>query len=105
MFGIAYPIIQTGMGWVSGASLTSATSRAGGLGILAAATMTFRELEDTIAKLKDRTDEPFGVNMRADQSDVMKRVELLVREKVRVASFRASAGRASHQDAQGRRCF
>jgi NAD(P)H-dependent flavin oxidoreductase YrpB (nitropropane dioxygenase family) len=92
MFGIEYPIIQTGMGWVSGASLTSATSQAGGLGILAAATMTFRELEETIAKLKDRTDKPFGVNMRADQSDVMKRVALLIREKVRVASFAQAPG-------------
>lgn len=92
MFGIEYPIIQTGMGWVSGARLTSATSQAGGLGILAAATMTFRELEETIAKVKSRTDKPFGVNMRADQSDVMKRVELLIREKIKVASFAQAPG-------------
>jgi NAD(P)H-dependent flavin oxidoreductase YrpB (nitropropane dioxygenase family) len=92
MFGIEYPIIQTGMGWVSGASLTSATSQAGGLGILAAATMTFRELKDAIAKVRERTDKPFGVNMRADQSDVMKRVELLIREKVTVASFAQAPG-------------
>jgi len=92
MFGIEYPIIQTGMGWVSGARLTSATSQAGGLGILAAATMTFRELEETIAKVKDRTDKPFGVNMRADQSDVMKRVKLLIREKIKVASFAQAPG-------------
>jgi len=92
MFGIEYPIIQTGMGWVSGAKLTSATSQAGGLGILAAATMTFRELEEAIAKVKSRTDKPFGVNMRADQSDVMKRVELLIREKIKVASFAQAPG-------------
>jgi nitronate monooxygenase len=92
MFGIEYPIIQTGMGWVSGAKLTAATSQAGGLGILAAATMTFPELQATIAKLKDRTDKPFGVNMRADQSDVMKRVQLLIREKVKVASFAQAPG-------------
>jgi NAD(P)H-dependent flavin oxidoreductase YrpB (nitropropane dioxygenase family) len=92
MFGIEYPIIQTGMGWVSGASLTSATSQAGGLGILAAATMTFRELEQAIAKVKSRTDKPFGVNMRADQSDVMKRVGLLIREKIKVASFAQAPG-------------
>ena len=92
MFGIEYPIIQTGMGWVSGASLTSATSRAGGLGILAAATMTFRELQEAIAKVKSRTDKPFGVNMRADQSDIMKRVELLIHEKVKVASFAQAPG-------------
>jgi NAD(P)H-dependent flavin oxidoreductase YrpB (nitropropane dioxygenase family) len=92
MFGIEYPIIQTGMGWVSGATLTSATSQAGGLGILAAATMTFRELREAIAKVRDRTDKPFGVNMRADQSDVMKRVDLLIREKVKVASFAQAPG-------------
>ena len=92
MFGIQYPIIQTGMGWVSGASLTSATSQAGGLGILAAATMTFRELQEAIAKVKSRTGKPFGVNMRADQSDVMKRVNLLIQEKVRVASFAQAPG-------------
>lgn len=92
MFGIDYPIIQTGMGWVSGASLTSATSNAGGLGILAAATMTFRELEEAIGKVKSRTDKPFGVNMRADQSDIMKRVSLLIREQVRVASFAQAPG-------------
>ena len=92
MFGIEYPVIQTGMGWVSGAGLTSATSQAGGLGILAAATMTFRELQEAIAKVKDRTGKPFGVNMRADQSDVMKRVELLIREKVKVASFAQAPG-------------
>lgn len=92
MFGIEYPIIQTGMGWVSGATLTSATSRAGGLGILAAATMTFRELQEAIAKVKSRTDKPFGVNMRADQSDIMKRVELLIHEQVKVASFAQAPG-------------
>jgi NAD(P)H-dependent flavin oxidoreductase YrpB (nitropropane dioxygenase family) len=92
MFDIEYPIIQTGMGWVSGASLTSATSAAGGLGILAAATMTFPELQSAIARVKERTDKPFGVNMRADQSDIMKRVDLLIREKVKVASFAQAPG-------------
>ncbi|MGB5267054.1 MAG: nitronate monooxygenase, partial [Polyangiales bacterium] len=92
MFGIEYPIIQTGMGWVSGASLTSATSGAGGLGILAAATMTFRELQEAIAKVKSRTEKPFGVNMRADQSDIMKRVELLIHENIKVASFAQAPG-------------
>ncbi|MBC7172518.1 MAG: nitronate monooxygenase [Polyangiaceae bacterium] len=92
LFGVEYPIVQTGMGWVSGARLTAATSAAGGLGILAAATMTFEELEEAIAKVRSRTDKPFGVNLRADQADVMKRVDLLVREKVKVASFAQAPG-------------
>jgi NAD(P)H-dependent flavin oxidoreductase YrpB (nitropropane dioxygenase family) len=92
LLGITYPIIQTGMGWVSGARLTAATSQAGGLGILAAATMTFAELEEAIAKLQDRTSKPFGVNLRADQADVMDRVQLLIRRKVKVASFAQAPG-------------
>lgn len=87
LFGIEYPIIQTGMGWVSGARLTAATSEAGGLGILASATMTYDELVAAIASVKSRTQKPFGVNLRADQPDIFERVKLLVRERVRVASF------------------
>lgn len=87
LFGIRYPIVQTGMGWVSGARLTAATSAAGGMGILAAATMTLEELERAIDEVKGRTDRPFGVNMRADQPDVDKTVDLIVRSGVRLASF------------------
>jgi NAD(P)H-dependent flavin oxidoreductase YrpB (nitropropane dioxygenase family) len=87
LFGIRYPIVQTGMGWVATPQLVSATSAAGGLGILAAATMSLDELRLAIKEVRERTDAPFGVNMRADQADVVERVDLLVREGVRVASF------------------
>ena len=87
LVGIRFPIVQTGMGWVSGPELTAATAAAGGLGILAAATMSYDELEHAIKEVRSRTDAPFGVNMRADQPDVSDRIELLIRERVRVASF------------------
>jgi NAD(P)H-dependent flavin oxidoreductase YrpB (nitropropane dioxygenase family) len=87
LVGIRYPIVQTGMGWVATPQLAAATSAAGGLGILAAATMTYDELGAAIADVRDRTDKPFGVNLRADQPDVGDRVDLMVREGVRVASF------------------
>ena len=87
LVGIRYPVVQTGMGWVATPQLAAATSAAGGLGILAAATMTYDELELAIKGVRSRTDAPFGVNMRADQPDVGNRVELLIREGVRVASF------------------
>ena len=87
LFGIRYPIVQTGMGWVAGPELAAATSAAGGLGILAAATMSLDELRAGIRGVRERTDAPFGVNMRADQGDVGERIDLLIREKVRVASF------------------
>jgi NAD(P)H-dependent flavin oxidoreductase YrpB (nitropropane dioxygenase family) len=87
LVGIRYPIVQTGMGWVATPQLAAATSAAGGLGILAAATMSYDELAAAIKDVRGRTDSPFGVNMRADQPDVADRVDLLIREGVRVASF------------------
>jgi NAD(P)H-dependent flavin oxidoreductase YrpB (nitropropane dioxygenase family) len=87
LFGIDYPIIQTGMGWVAGPRLCAATSAAGGLGILASATMTLEQLTAAVAEVKARTDRPFGVNLRTDQADVKQRVQLLIDEKVKVASF------------------
>jgi len=92
LFGVELPVVQTGMGWVSGARLTAATAAAGGLGILASATMTFEELQVAIADVRGRTDASFGVNLRADQPDVDRRIDLLVREGVRVASFAQAPG-------------
>jgi NAD(P)H-dependent flavin oxidoreductase YrpB (nitropropane dioxygenase family) len=98
LVGIRYPIVQTGMGWVATPQLAAATSTAGGLGILAAATMSYEELAAAIKAVRERTDAPFGVNMRADQPDIRDRVDLLIREGVRVASF----AMAPKQDLIGR---
>ncbi len=85
--GVERPIVQTGMGWVSGARLTAATSAAGGLGILAAVTMTPAQLEDAVRDVRARTDKPFGVNFRADQPDLADRLRFVIGEGVRVVSF------------------
>ncbi len=86
-FGIDVPIVQTGMGWVAGPRLVSATAAAGALGILASATMTLDQLASAIREVRSRTQQPFGVNLRADAEDADARVALLVREQVPVASF------------------
>ncbi len=87
LLGIDVPIVQTGMGWVAGPRLVGATANAGALGILASATMTYDQLASAVHEVKDRTDKPFGVNLRADAEDADARVDLLIRERVRVASF------------------
>lgn len=87
LVGVEHPVVQTGMGWVAGARLVSATANAGGLGILASATMTLDELTTAIGKVKTTTDKPFGVNIRADAGDANDRVDLMIREGVKVASF------------------
>lgn len=85
--GVDHPIVQTGMGWVAGARLVTATAQSGALGILASATMTLEELDRSVLDVKERTDRPFGVNLRADAGDAAERVELLIRHDVKVASF------------------
>lgn len=85
--GVRHPVVQTGMGWVAGPKLVSAVANAGGLGILASATMTLPQLATAIAEVKSRTDAPFGVNLRADAADAAARAGLLIREQVKVASF------------------
>ena len=90
LFGVELPIVQTGRGWVSGVRLTAATSAAGGLGILASATMTLDELGAAIARVKQRTDRPFGVNLLPNQPDAAERIDLILREGVPVASFAAA---------------
>ena len=87
LLGIRHPIVQTGMGYVSGARLTAATSAAGGLGIIASATMSPETLRSVIKEVKERTDAPFGVNVRSDAPDVAERIELIIAEGVRAASF------------------
>jgi NAD(P)H-dependent flavin oxidoreductase YrpB (nitropropane dioxygenase family) len=95
LVGVRYPIVQTGMGWVSGASLTAATSAAGGFGILAAVTMTGDQVSEAVAAVKRRTPHPFGVNVRADQPDLDQRIELCVRKGVRLVSFAGAPARDS----------
>ncbi|MET3640203.1 NAD(P)H-dependent flavin oxidoreductase YrpB (nitropropane dioxygenase family) [Prescottella equi] len=87
LFGVKYPIVQTGMGYVSDARLTAATAAAGGLGIIAGGMLSYAELEQAINHVKDRTDASFGVNLRANQEDIDKRLDLLIRSGVKVASF------------------
>ncbi|MFF0018395.1 NAD(P)H-dependent flavin oxidoreductase [Streptomyces sp. NPDC005374] len=87
LVGVRHPIVQTGMGWVAGPRLVSATANAGALGILASATMTLDRLRDAVREVRSRTDAPFGVNLRADAGDAGDRVRLVIDEGVRVASF------------------
>lgn len=91
--GVRHPIVQTGMGWVAGPRLVSATARAGALGILASATMTLDELRRAVREVASRTDAPFGVNLRADAGDAHDRVRIIIDEGVRVASFALAPSR------------
>lgn len=64
MFGVEHPIAQGGMMWVGKAELVSAVANAGALGFLTALTQpTPDALTKEIARCRDMTDKPFGVNL------------------------------------------
>lgn len=64
MFGVDYPIVQGGMQWVGRAELVSAVANAGALGFLTGLTQpTPEDLTKEIARCRDLTDKPFGVNI------------------------------------------
>jgi NAD(P)H-dependent flavin oxidoreductase YrpB (nitropropane dioxygenase family) len=64
LLGIEHPIVQGGMQWVGRAELAAAVSNAGALGILTALTQPTPEaLRSEIARCREMTDRPFGVNL------------------------------------------
>ena len=64
LFGIEHPIIQGGMHFVGFAELAAGVSNAGGLGIITGLTQKTPELlAKEIARCRDMTDKPFGVNL------------------------------------------
>ena len=63
MLGIQYPVFQGGMAWVADASLASAVSNAGGLGLISSVNAGTEAVRNEIRKCKEMTDKPFGVNI------------------------------------------
>ncbi|MCP4961915.1 MAG: nitronate monooxygenase [Actinomycetia bacterium] len=63
-FGIEHPIVQGGMQWVGYAEMVAPVANAGALGFLTALTQpTPEDLAKEIARTKEMTDKPFGVNV------------------------------------------
>ena len=64
LFGIEHPILQGGMHMVGYAEMAAAVSNAGGLGIITGLTQgTPENLTKEIARCREMTDKPFGVNL------------------------------------------
>src|SRR3546814_2900320 len=61
--GVQYPIVQAQMGWIARAPLASAVSNAGGLGIIETSSGETDNCIAEIAKMRDLTDRPFGINL------------------------------------------
>ena len=63
MTGARYPIIQAPMGWIARAQLASAVSNAGGMGIIETSSGELDNIKAEVAKMRELTDQPFGMNV------------------------------------------
>ena len=63
MTGTDYPIIQAPFGWIARSRLASAVSNAGGLGIIETSSGEFENVQAEVAKMRELTDKPFGINV------------------------------------------
>ena len=63
LLGVEIPIVQAPMGWIARAALASAVSNAGAMGIIETSSGELDTVRDEIARMKDLTDKPFGVNI------------------------------------------
>ncbi len=83
---IKYPIIQGGMAWVADADLAAAVSNAGGLGIIAAASMPPELLEKQIIRIRNLTNKPFGVNIMLMSPTADDALEVVAKHRVPVVT-------------------
>lgn len=86
LLGIQYPIIQGGMAWIADASLASAVSNAGGLGIISAMNADADWVRAEIQKCRTMTDKPFGVNIMLMSPHVEEVAKMVAEEKVPVVT-------------------
>ena len=88
LLGCRYPIVQTGMGWVTGSELVAATANAGGFGFLAGATIAAERIESEIVRVRELTgDKPFGLNFHMFQPNATQLLDLAVKHRVRAVSY------------------
>ncbi|MDD1959865.1 MAG: nitronate monooxygenase [Pseudomonas capeferrum] len=86
--GCRYPIVQTAMGWVADANLVIATTKAGGFGFLAGATIAAHALEGEINKVIAATgSRNFGLNFHMFQENAAQCVDLAIRHRLRAVSY------------------
>ena len=86
LLNIEYPIIQGGMAWVAEHNLAAAVSNAGGLGLIGAGGAPAEFVREQIKKAKDKTDNPFGVNIMLMNPEADAIAQVIVEEGVKVVT-------------------
>lgn len=86
IMGTQYPIIQGAMARIAESSLAAAVSNGGGLGIIASGGYDAEWLRAEIAKVREKTDKPFGVNLMLMMPNIDELIQVVCEEKVPVVT-------------------
>ena len=92
LFGIKYPILLSGMSWISVPRMVAAVSNAGGLGILATGPMDPSQTRKAIQEIRQLTDKPFGCNATLLMPGAAESAKVLLEEQVPVINFALGKG-------------
>lgn len=92
LFGIKYPIMLSGMSWISIPEMVAAVSNAGGLGILATGPLNAEETRKSVRKIRELTDKPFGANATLLFPGAKENAKVLLEEKVPVINYALGKG-------------
>lgn len=87
LLGIEYPVLQGAMAWESYAPLVAAVSNAGGLGIIGGTIFNAERMLAEIRAVRALTDRPFGANITSLHTDIKPMLEVLIQEKVLLATY------------------
>lgn len=86
LLGTKYPIIQGGMAWIADATLASAVSEAGALGVISAMNADAEWVRSEILRCRTMTDKPFGVNIMLMSPHAAEVAKMVAEERVPVVT-------------------
>jgi enoyl-[acyl-carrier protein] reductase II len=89
---IKYPIILSGMSWISMPELVAAVSNAGGCGILATGVLKPEQTREYIQKTRSLTKKPFAANITFYFPGSEKNAKVIIEEKVPVVNYSLGKG-------------
>ena len=94
LFGIQYPIILPGMSWISVPELVAAVCNAGGIGYLATGPLSPAKTRESIRRIRELTDKPFGVGATLLMPGAYENALTAIEEKVPVLNISLGKGEA-----------
>lgn len=92
LLGIRYPVLLSGMSWISVPKMVAAVSNAGGLGILATGPLDPQQTREAIREIRNLTDKPFGANATLLFPGAAQNASVLLEERVPVINFSLGKG-------------